>query len=242
MLFVTTSWDDGHVLDLRLADLLDRYRLQGTFYIAPQSVELAAGDRLPPAELRQLAARFEVGGHTLTHQRLPSLGLAEAGAEIRAGKAELESILGSQLTSFAYPGGEYDERHLPLVHDAGFAVGRTVRRFCTAPPACLLQVDTTVHAYRHWKDLPAIGRSSLRRPGRATARFWNWDTLAIDLFDRALAEGGVYHLWGHSWEIDAHGDWSRLERVLDHIGGRPDATYIANGALAAMCDRTGEAQ
>jgi peptidoglycan/xylan/chitin deacetylase (PgdA/CDA1 family) len=168
--------------------------------------------------------------------------LAEADAEIRDGKDELETILGSHVTSFAYPGGEYDERHPALVRDAGFDVGRTVRRFCTAPPRQLLQVDTTVHAYRHWKDLPAIGRSSWRRPTSAAARFWNWDTLAIDLFDRALADGGVYHLWGHSWEIDAHRDWSRLERVLDHIGGRPDASYITNGALAMSWNQPGESK
>ena len=32
--WITTSWDDGHTLDLRLADLLDKYDLRGTFYVA----------------------------------------------------------------------------------------------------------------------------------------------------------------------------------------------------------------
>ena len=238
-LSVTTSWDDGHLLDLRIAELLDRYRLQGTFYIAPRSIEIAPPRRLPPGEICQLASQFEVGGHTLTHRRLPSLALAEADAEIRHGKEELEWILGRRLNAFAYPGGEYDERHLSLVGDAGFDVGRTVRRFCTTPPRDLLQVDTTVHAYRHWKDASAISRSSRLRPAVAAAHLWNWDSLAIDLFDQALAGGGVFHLWGHSWEIDARGDWSRLERVLDHIGGRPDVSYITNGALAAVPGRVG---
>jgi hypothetical protein len=39
--FVTTSWDDGHILDHKLASLLHDYRLRGTFYIAPKNVELA---------------------------------------------------------------------------------------------------------------------------------------------------------------------------------------------------------
>ncbi len=239
---VTTSWDDGHVLDGKIAELLDRYRLQGTFYIASQSVELPAGERLPPGEVRELAARFEVGGHTLTHRRLPSLELAEARAEIRDGKEELESILGAAVTSFAYPGGEYETCHLPLVRDAGFRLGRTVRRFCTALGEDLLQVDTTVHAYRHWKDLPAISHTSPGRPGKAVGRFWHWDTLAMDLFDLTLARGGVFHLWGHSWEIDARRDWGRLERVLDHIGGRSDVAYVTNGALAGAWAQVGEAQ
>jgi hypothetical protein len=145
------------------------------------------------------------------------------------------------VTSFAYPGGEYGRCHLALVRDAGFDVGRTVRRFCTALPHDLLQVDTTVHAYRHWKDLPAISRTSAFRPGTTASRFWSWDTLAIDLFDRTLEDGGVFHLWGHSWEIEARREWNRLERVLDHIGGRRDATYITNGGLATLFEHAGEA-
>jgi len=31
---VTTSWDDGHLLDLRLAQLLQDAGLKGTFYIS----------------------------------------------------------------------------------------------------------------------------------------------------------------------------------------------------------------
>ena len=30
---VTTSWDDGHPLDLRVVDLLARYGIKGTFYV-----------------------------------------------------------------------------------------------------------------------------------------------------------------------------------------------------------------
>ncbi len=31
--FITTSWDDGHPLDFRVAELLSKYGLRGTFYI-----------------------------------------------------------------------------------------------------------------------------------------------------------------------------------------------------------------
>lgn len=31
--YITTSWDDGHPLDLRVAELLSEYHLQGTFYV-----------------------------------------------------------------------------------------------------------------------------------------------------------------------------------------------------------------
>jgi len=235
-LLVTTSWDDGHRLDLDLADLLDRHGLTGTFYIAPRSVELAPHDRMRADHIRSVASRFEIGGHTLTHRALPSLTLSEARQEICNGKEELESIVGTPLHSFCYPRGEYDERHVQLVREAGFRVGRTVRRWVVASPLDLFQLDTTVHAYRHLKDLP---RFAVRpRLAWATRRscFWNWDVLAIALFDQALKSGGVFHLWGHSWEIAAHQDWQRLDAVLRYIGGRTDVSYVTNGALSSTAD------
>lgn len=95
-----------------------------------------------------------------------------------------------------------------------------------------MSVGTTVHAYRHLVDLPPIAARSRFRPTACARRFCHWDELAIALFDQALETGGVYHLWGHSWEVDAHGDWDRLERACAHIGNRTDVTYITNGQLA----------
>jgi peptidoglycan-N-acetylglucosamine deacetylase len=35
--YLTTSWDDGHPFDLRVADLPKKYRLRGTFYVPMKS-------------------------------------------------------------------------------------------------------------------------------------------------------------------------------------------------------------
>ena len=53
-----------------------------------------------------------------------------------------------------------------------------------------------------------------------------------------LRQGGTYHLWGHSWEVDARGDWQRLERVLEYVSRRHGVAYVANGALAAAGEPT----
>jgi peptidoglycan/xylan/chitin deacetylase (PgdA/CDA1 family) len=231
-LVVTTSWDDGHVLDLGLAEMLARHGIPATFYIAPRSVELAPEDRLTAAQIAEIAGAFEIGGHTLHHLRLPSVSLPVAEDEIRAGKEELEGIIGGPLRSFCYPGGRYLPAHVELVDRAGFCMARTVRRFVTRHPDKPLEVGTTVHAYRHLKD-PFVGRRSGLFPRSFLDLFWNWDELAIALFDQVAASGGVFHLWGHSWEIDASDDWDRLERVLAHIGGRDDATYVTNCGLVS---------
>jgi peptidoglycan/xylan/chitin deacetylase (PgdA/CDA1 family) len=230
--FVTTSWDDGHMRDHQLAGLLDTYGLPGTFYVAPRNVELRPRERLRERDLRALASDFEIGGHTLTHLRLATLPDSVARHEITDGKDALEQTIGMPLRSFCYPGGAYDERHRRMVEEAGFAVGRTVRRWVTAASSPF-EMHTTVNAYRHLVDGPAALRLAAGQPAMARRLFWNWDLLAMTIFDQVVATGGVFHLWGHSWEIDANGDWDRLERVLSYISRRPGIEYVDNGELGA---------
>ncbi|MGD9531174.1 MAG: polysaccharide deacetylase family protein [Pseudonocardia sp.] len=228
---VTTSWDDGHVLDHCVAGLLDTYGIAGTFYVAPRNVELARRVRMGRRDLRALAADFEIGGHTLNHLRLTTIPDAVAEREIGDGKDELEQLLGVPLRSFCYPGGAYDRRHKSMVRSAGFEYARTIRRYETRS-SCAMEVHTTVHAYRHLCDLPDMLRLSKGSPRRTAHYFWNWDILAMALFDQVLATGGVYHLWGHSWEIDQNRDWERLERVLGYIARRPGVRYVTNSETA----------
>jgi len=47
--YITTSWDDGHPMDLRVAALLAKYGIAGTFYV-PASTELGA---VSAAQLRE---------------------------------------------------------------------------------------------------------------------------------------------------------------------------------------------
>jgi peptidoglycan/xylan/chitin deacetylase (PgdA/CDA1 family) len=227
---VTTSWDDGHRLDRELADLLVRHGIAGTFYIAPRNHEIDPHQRLGPAGIRELAQRFEIGAHTLSHQRLSRLPDARAAQEMRAGKQELEEITGSAVTSFCYPCGDYRPVHLRQARELGFSLARTVRRgfLDPGPP---LELRTTVNAYAHRVDALAALRMARLRPRAAGRLYLDWDELAISWFERCLAQGGVYHLWGHSWEVAARRDWQRLERVLAHIGGRPGVRYLANGQL-----------
>ncbi|WP_330455739.1 polysaccharide deacetylase family protein [Streptomyces sp. NBC_00820] len=231
---VTTSWDDGHRLDPRLAGLLEKYGVPATFYIAPRNIEFDAADRLPPSGIRELADRgFEIGGHTLSHRRLPLIPEAEAREEIEAGKAELEDVTGAEVTSFCYPRGEYRPVHVRQAAKARFTLARTVVRgsLGTGP---LMEAATTVNAYAHRVDVPLVLRLAAGNPAKAARMYLNWDELAIHWFELCRRDGGVYHLWGHSWEVDERGDWDRLERVLAHIGGRTDVRYVTNGELPGM--------
>ena len=81
----TSSWDDGFPSDLRVADLLKKYDLQGTFFVPVVNKENRPV--LKANEVAHLAASFEIGGHTFSHSYLrDKLSLEEIRTEIWNGK------------------------------------------------------------------------------------------------------------------------------------------------------------
>ncbi len=228
---VTTSWDDGHVLDLKLASLMKRYGIAGTFYIAPENSEIPPAKRLNQKSVAALAKDFEIGAHTMTHPRLTEVDDARAEHEIRKSKEVLERWVNAPIKSFCYPAGKYSRKHERMVGESGFALARTTKRFSFGEDSDRYALPTTVHTYDHWSDAWHIARFARFNPLRFFRFYRRWDTLAIALFDRALKKGGIFHIWGHSWEIEARNEWDRLERVFRHIANRDGIRYVANRDL-----------
>src|SRR5215469_1471877 len=107
---VTTSWDDGHKLDIKLAKLLKKYGIKGTFYVSPKNHELSKKDRLSNAEIKSLSKDFEIGAHTMTHPHLTRIAPDKAFQEIKESKEYLESIIDKKVNSFCYPYGDFNEK------------------------------------------------------------------------------------------------------------------------------------
>ena len=67
---------------------------------------------------------MEIGGHTVNHPILTTLTDEEAEHEIVRGNRDLQSIIGSPPTVFAYPNGkpgtDYDHRHVAMMRRLGF--------------------------------------------------------------------------------------------------------------------------
>ena len=230
-IYITTSWDDGHQLDITLASLLKKYGITGTFYLAPFDQESAASERLTDTQIKELSESFEIGAHTMTHRFLPTLSLREAETEIVESKRYLENLLAKPVTSFCYPAGQYTKAHVALVQKAGFWYARTVKRFCFANEDSPFETATSVHTYDHWLDIWPLLRFVRYNPITFFRLYRKWDKQAMAMFDYVLAHGGIFHLWGHSWEVDGHGDWERLEAVLAYMSGHTTAHYVTNSEL-----------
>jgi peptidoglycan/xylan/chitin deacetylase (PgdA/CDA1 family) len=86
----------------------------------------------------------EIGGHTRTHPILERMDDATAQQEIISGKQELEALLEEQVQVFAYPNGvpgrDYSERHVDMVHQAGFNAAVSTRPACATATSDIFQL------------------------------------------------------------------------------------------------------
>jgi peptidoglycan/xylan/chitin deacetylase (PgdA/CDA1 family) len=220
-LLVTTSWDDGHPSDLRVADLLDKHGITGTFYIPCSNSE--GRPVMPATDIVRLGSRFEIGGHTRDHVVLTAVAPELAEGQIRANRCRLEDLLGHEVRGFAYVRGHYNQNVRALVGNAGYSYARTVRNLMSTPGHDRYEVPTTVQFFPHRDSVylrnylsggPSLQRSRILRAVMGRSE------LAVRLLrvaEACFASGGYFHLWGHSWELDEHDLWGELDKFLGHL-------------------------
>ena len=227
MLRFTTSWDDGHVLDLRTAKLLEEYGFTGTFYLCRTP---KAGGTLSVKQIRSIAAKHEIGAHTLTHPSLLKLGDAELKKEIEGSKAWIEDVTGKPCTMFAYPYGEYDDRIVAAVKKAGFLGARTTEDLTwrTGDPFRL----TPTLAVQPFPFHPVWNTGFIRpymtlRPklkelgvSHLQSRTLRKMTGAV-LRKTARTAKPWFHLRGHSLSLETYGLWDQFEAMLKEISETP---------------------
>jgi len=232
---VTTSWDDGDLMDLKLAELLRARGISATFYIPIQSYRKQS---LSHAQLRALAEEgFEIGAHSVTHKLLHGLSEAELAAEINPCKPILEDIVGQEVSMFCYPQGRYDSNTVRALKEAGYSGARTVRMLATRPDYDSFQIPTTVQSFPHlpftyFKNAAKVlNMEGLRTCFSQRTGLRNWIELGKRLFDSVVENGGVWHMYGHSWEIDDLGLWKDLSELLDYVSHHKGVTYVPNCKL-----------
>lgn len=234
--FVTTSWDDDDRSNLKLAEMLNTHRISGTFYVP--SGKLGTGSHLSATDLRNLAAAgFEIGAHTVSHAILPSLGHQEMVWEVTACKKVLQQALSAEVAMFCYPKGRFNLEVMKAVRGAGYRGARGTQMFSLATSVEPFAIPVTLQAYPHGRS--KYLRNLLRRGAVAAllkaipdlTRRRDWVHLGKRMFDRVLRDGGIWHLYGHSWEIEKLSLWPQLNEMLEYVSQRPEVRYITNGQI-----------
>ena len=85
-------------------------------------------------------AGMEIGAHTRTHANLVQASPDVMRAEIRQCRLELEDILACPVDQFCYPFGIYDDRHPPVVKEAGYTAATTTHRGLVMTGADMFQL------------------------------------------------------------------------------------------------------
>jgi hypothetical protein len=235
---MTTSWDDGHPLDLRVAEMLARHGLRGTFYVPRK----ASTGTLSEPQLRQLAQNFDVEAHTIHHVDLTTIDVKRASQEIGDSRAWVQDVTGRECSLFCPPLGHFTARHLRMIRDAGYRGIRTVEFLSLDRPrtrAGLLEMPTTLQA--HPNGRASYARNLAKRV--ALRNLWlyvrhgasgDWFELARRLLAAVACQGGVFHLWGHSWELESAGQWTRLDQVFGLMSqGAATMARVTNAELCA---------
>lgn len=118
------AWADNH--SNALGPLVQR-AIPATLYV-PSRLLGRPGYLTRSQLLEMVAAGVTVGAHSRTHADLRACGSAELEREVRGSRDDLEDLLGTPVTSFAYPTGLEDDRVRAAVARAGFRSAVTTIR------------------------------------------------------------------------------------------------------------------
>ena len=218
----TTSYDDGRMEDFRLADLMRRFGVKGTFNVnselfygddRPDPAEKPLHRRMRRGELLRFAEEYretaEIACHAARHSNLVTLTGPQIVEEVVTDRANLEEALGRIIRGMAYPYGTVNDAVIRAVAACGVAYSRTTKATRAFDlPRDWLRLDPTCHH----KD-PAL----------------------FELADAFLAKEEKYsldpqlfYLWGHAYEFDDADNWDLIESFLEKMGGRDDVWYATN--------------
>lgn len=213
---ITTSWDDGHPLDLKLLKLLNRYNIPATLYIPRTNDENPV---LNDDEIKKISMDFDIGSHTLNHLRINNISNEESYYQILNGKNWLENLIGKKIITFCYPGGKYNSDTKEIVKSCGIEYARTVEIFNTAindglnaPTTIQLKPNMPISILKNLvKRKKIMNSASFIFMHRLNSDPLYWTEYFLN---KISEEGGIFHLWGHSWEIEKFDLWYTLEKIL----------------------------
>lgn len=211
MIKFKASFDDGCRLDIRVADLLEKYGITDCVFYLPsrwQLVNLAHGDQ--PLDWREaiaLSKRFTIGSHTITHPMLTRVSIGVVVDEVVNSKTELKKTLGVEnIQDFCYPKGYANDEIRDVVRET-YQRARNTGVGNLDPPEDPVWETPTVHI------------AGVRRREYEGTTWMREARRMLKLAQERSDQGDdvIYHFWGHSWEIERYGHWEQFEDFLKMI-------------------------
>lgn len=219
----TLSYDDGVTQDIRLIELLNKYKVKATFNLNAglfgQQGTVSAGKKEVPHiklsrdEVITIYKGHEMAAHGQYHKCLVGMDIARCVDEILESRKELERLEGKPITGFAYAFGAYDELVVKALEACGISYARTIesthkfelpKNFLTWHPTC------------HHDDEKIYELA---------------DEFLSDEMYFTTNPAKLFYVWGHSYEFDQNDNWGHIEKFLSTIAGHDDVWYATNGEI-----------
>jgi len=220
---VKFSFDDNHILNMKVADLLERYGFTATFFINIQPLRTHKG--MEPEQIKLLHERgHEIAAHTVTHRPLPDQHRDQRYYEFIFGKETLEKLIGTEIRGFSYPKGQYTDKIKIETEAAGYEYARAVGEGNINPDTDRFAIIPTVQIYnspyRRWLRIK-------RNITDGTKFSWtgDWKKSCVKYLKN---NKGIVHIWGHSWEIEKQELWDDFEDLLKWIRNYYDIWEVSN--------------
>lgn len=210
------SYDDGQIYDTRLVQLMNKYKLIGSFYL--NSNLLGTEDCLKKEDVKALFKGHEVAVHSANHPNLVLLSKTEVMCEIVEDKKELERLTGNLVRGMAYPFGNYNDTVIDAIKGLGIEYARTIdSRYDFKIPEDVLKWNPTIHQFANAFSEP----NNPKNDKKELALFYKIINNFLETKDLAL-----FSIWGHSWEIGVdQRKWDETENFFKLISNNAAIHY-----------------
>ena len=201
---IISSWEDGSILDLKMAALMKKYKIPTIFYwpslLETSKVSFDAHQRLSPKDCKKLAKKFEIGSHGATHQSLNKMSIGQLSHEITESRKLLQELTGQEINSFAYPKKSINSLTKALIKGAGYKSARTSVPTHLSPGEDPFEIKCTVQ----------VGIDRLEYNNKSWELFWE------EMVEKA-DDNSIFHIFGSSWDVELYNDWDNLETLLKRL-------------------------
>lgn len=122
------TFDDGYKSNLEAIKILSDFNFPATIFIVSANINIDECLSYPEITSFLKTTPVKIGSHTLTHEYLPEVDDIQLEKEIKNSKIVLENFFSTEIKTFAYPKGGFNEKVLKTVKEAGYLCACTTNR------------------------------------------------------------------------------------------------------------------